>query len=223
MGHKVRDGDHCFRWHRTLSTRCRILVRCGSYRWRYVYGGVWIDWKDWKDITQMNDQLTHPRIMPKRWFYGDTMHRLISGLVVDHTGDVRPLIAGERRLGAFIVPPFQRGLVWTERQKVRLIESIYMGLPIGAIVYNQTRVRNPCDGWLLDGQQRVTAIVDYMSGDIIADGWRYPDLPQIERRHFERMGVAVIETRIEDEDQCRDIYDRLAYGGTAHEPKTQSS
>jgi hypothetical protein len=29
--------------------------------------------------------------------------------------------------------------------------------------------------------------------------------------------VAVIETRIEDEEQCRDIYDRLAYGGTAHE------
>jgi hypothetical protein len=65
----------------------------------------------------------------------------------------------------------------------------------------------------------VTAIVEFVTGVLPVNGWRYPDLPLIERRHFERMGMGVIETRIEAEDQCRDIYDRLAYGGTAHEPK----
>jgi hypothetical protein len=167
-------------------------------------------------------QPTAPRIMPERWFYGETMHWLVSGVVTDHSGYTRPLASGERHLGAFILPTFQRAAVWANAQKERLIESLYMGLPIGALVYNQTRSQGPCDRWLLDGQQRVTAITEWVNGDLVVNGWRYPDLPQIERRHFERIGVAVIETRIESEAECRDIYDRLAYGGTAHEAKVST-
>ena len=168
---------------------------------------------------------TTGRLMPERWFYGETMHWLVSGVAQDHSGFVRPVGGGERYLGAFIVPPFQRPLVWSEGQQIRLIESIYMGLPIGALVYNQTSMGEPrCDRWLLDGQQRVTAIVDYLQGRLSVRGYRYPDLPGSERRHFDRMGVAVIETRITSEADCRDIYDRLAYGGTAHvrEPVTNA-
>lgn len=161
-------------------------------------------------------ETTVARIMPERWFYGDVMHWLISGVARNHSEYTRPLIPGERCLGAFIVPPFQRPMVWTGAQKVRLVESIYMGLPIGSLVYNQTPLAGPCDRWLLDGQQRVTAIIEYLEGGFEVSGWRYPDLPERERRHFDRMGVAVIETRISDEASCRDIYNRLAYGGTAH-------
>ena len=160
------------------------------------------------------------RIMPKRWFYGETMHWMMSGVLKDHSEHTRALSPGERFLGAFIVPCFQRQPVWTEYQKVRLIESVYMGLPIGAIVYNQTPCAGPTDRWLLDGQQRVTALVDYVRGAVLVNGWRYPDLPLTERRHFERMGIAVIETRLTDEADCRDIYNRLAYGGTAHDAMT---
>lgn len=159
------------------------------------------------------------RIMPERWFYGETMHWFIGGVIQDYSNFTRPLSHGEIHLGAFILPDFQRGAIWTEQQKIKLIESLYMGLPIGAIVYNQTTHLNPCDRWLLDGQQRVTAIAEFMRGSLPVYGWRYPDLPIVERRHFERIGVAVIETRIDSEANCRDIYDRLAYGGTAHEPK----
>jgi hypothetical protein len=156
------------------------------------------------------------RIMPERLFFGYSGQSMIHGLYKDYSVDQRPLAPGERRLGMFIVPPFQRGLVWTVEQRVRLIESLYMGLPIGALVWNQTRFMSPCDRWLLDGQQRVTAILGFMEGQFKVAGWRYPELPEIERRHFNRLGVAVIETQIDDEAGCRDIYDRLVYGGTPH-------
>jgi hypothetical protein len=106
-----------------------------------------------------------------------------------------------------------------ESQKIRLIESIYMGMPIGAIVWNQTKCNNPCDSWLLDGQQRMTTLLEYVAGDLVVQGWRYTDLPDIERRHFNRIGISVIETNIPDEVKCKDVYDRLVYGGTPHEPK----
>lgn len=166
----------------------------------------------------MTDQ---SRIMPARWFYGSAGQWLINGVIADHSGYLRALAPGERYLGAFIVPTFQRGLVWTRAQKVSLIESIYIGMPIGAIVWNQTRFNSPSDRWLLDGQQRVTAITEYVAGKFPVRGWSYPDLPVIERRHFERVGVSVIDTQIEDEAMCREVYDRLVYGGTPHEPKEQ--
>jgi hypothetical protein len=159
------------------------------------------------------------RIMPERWFYGSSGNWMISSVIADYTGWLRPLAEGERYLGAFIVPAFQRGLLWTEAQKVKLIESIYIGMPIGAIVWNQTKAGGKCDRWLLDGQQRMTAIMGFVAGDFAVRGWRYPDLPVIEQRHFERMNIGVIETQIEDEAMCREVYDRLVYGGTPHEPK----
>ena len=156
--------------------------------------------------------------VPQRWFYGAAYGRLIHGLIDRRPGDLRDLSPGERYLGTFIVPRFQRGLVWTEQQKARLIESIYMGLPIGSIVWNQTTHSNPCDSWLLDGQQRMSAIVGYMEGEFSVRGLRFTELHKDEQSHFLRIGVPFIETNIAQEDQCRDIYDRLVYGGTSHEP-----
>lgn len=158
------------------------------------------------------------RIMPERWFIGSTYSAHTENLS-DQSRGVRPLRKGERMLGRFILPPFQRGDAWVLDQKIRLIESIYMGLPIGSIVWNQTTYENECDGWLLDGQQRTRAILGFLSGAFPVHGWRYPDLPDIEQRHFRRMTISFIETGESDPDRCREIYDRLVYGGTPHDPR----
>lgn len=160
--------------------------------------------------------MTPPRIMPARWFVGSAGARQLLYLFEGDLYD-RPLAEGERQLGPFILPPFQRPPVWAIGQKRLLIESIYAGLPIGALVVNATRNGQRCDGWLLDGQQRVTTMLEYTRGDFIVCGWYYPDLPEIEQRHFRRMTVGVIETNETDPDRCREIYRRVAYGGTAHE------
>lgn len=159
------------------------------------------------------------RIMPQRLFVGSSGRAFLHHLRKNYSSSIRPLSEGERYLGSFIVPVFQRSLVWTETQKVRLIESLYMGLPVGAIVWNQTLNAGPCDRWLLDGQQRVTAIIEWFDGVFPVSGYRYSELPDIERQHFDRMGIEIIETDIADEATCREVYDRLVYGGTPHDPK----
>lgn len=156
------------------------------------------------------------RIMPERWFVGSAGARQLLHLFEGDQYD-RPLAKGERQLGPFILPPFQRPSVWTINQKQLLIESIYAGLPIGSIVVNSTRNGQECDGWLLDGQQRVTALLEYTRGAFNTCGWHYPNLPDAERRHFKRISIGVIETAETDPERCREIYRRLAYGGTAHE------
>ena len=159
------------------------------------------------------------RIMPERLVIGTSGNASIRSIISDCTNSRRPLLPGERYLGAYIVPDFQRALVWTLDQKVRLIESIYMGLPIGSIVWNQSVAGIETDGWLLDGQQRVTTICQWMDGEFEVRGWRFTDLPDVERRHFERMTVPIVETSLKTRAECEDVYDRLVYGGTPHAPK----
>ena len=159
--------------------------------------------------------------VPLRKFHGSAGFHLIFGLVGTWEGQHRPLVDGERRIGNYVLPPFQRPPVWTEMQKQKLIESIYLGLPIGTLIVNMTEHGKPTDQWLLDGQQRLSAILGYVAGKFPVDGWRYPDLPPALQRHFTRLPIAVTETAIVDPEECRDLYDRLVYGGTPHGPVDQ--
>lgn len=159
--------------------------------------------------------MTGSSVMPQPWFraqaFGTPIHSIIR--MQPH----RVPVEGERVVGPFILPPFQRPAVWSMAQKVKLIESIWDGLPIGSYVFNLTTLGNPCDAWLLDGQQRLTALVEYAAGEFPVYGWCYPDLPQAEQRGFQMRPIGALETNIADQTQCREIYNRLAYGGTAHE------
>lgn len=159
------------------------------------------------------------RLMPDPWFRGQTSARTIGELIRPPVNaDMRDLLDGERRLGRFILPPFQRPPVWSMHQQVRLIESLWAGLPIGAYVWNELDHMSGPDMWLLDGQQRITALLRYGQGDYRVHGYRYPDLPRQEQRRFENQSIAGVMTRIDSEAECREVYDRLAYGGTAHAP-----
>lgn len=161
------------------------------------------------------------RVMPDPWFRANNSPYTVShGLRYAASGNDRPLVDGERRLLAFILPSFQRPSVWTEAQQIRLIESMWMGLPIAAYVYNQSD--NPAlDGLLLDGQQRWTAIAAYVDGAFPVFGHTFPSLPEPEKRRFQNMVFAALVTRLDTEAECRDVYDRLAYGGTAHDPASR--
>lgn len=155
------------------------------------------------------------RIMPVRRFYGEAVNSFVHFL---NSKPSRAPIGQERVLGPFILPPFQRPLVWTEAQKIALIESIYMGLPIGSIVWNRSKIASETDEWLLDGQQRASAIIGYMNNDFCVNGYFFGELPAIENAHFSRMTIPIIETSILTVEECLDTYNRLAYGGTSHNP-----
>lgn len=159
---------------------------------------------------------TTERVMPAPWFRAQNTARNIAEFGRSGLEPYRVAGAGERQLGPFVLPPFQRPPVWSLGQQTKLIESLWDGLPIGAYVFNQTALEGPTDAWLLDGQQRVTAILSYLAGDFPVYGYRFQDITLPERRGFMTMPIATLITNIEDPEACREVYDRLAYGGTAH-------
>lgn len=161
-------------------------------------------------------------LMDRPWFRANNHNPTIGSILMSSPGLLRtaPLTEDERMLGWFVLPPFQRPPVWSEAQKVRFIESIWGGLPLGAYVYNRSpRDGSPYDNWLIDGQQRITAILEYAADGFAVQGYRYSELTNVDHRHFEMRPMAALETQLDDREALYEIYDRLAYGGTPHEPK----
>ena len=125
---------------------------------------------------------------------------------------------GERMLGCFILPPFQRPAAWSIAQKAAFIESIWDGLPIGGYVYNDDqRFDANCPfAWLLDGQQRWSAILDYVAGKFPVKEYRFPELGRRDQMRFLSKEFTMLRTELTSEAECREVYNRLAYGGTPH-------
>ena len=159
--------------------------------------------------------------MNRPWFRANNMAASIGAILMTAEDYGRPAPKpDERRLGRFTLPPFQRPAVWTEAQKVRFIESIWGGLPLGSQVYNQpSKFNSPYDQWLFDRQQRITAILEYGDDQCPVLGYRWSELTRVDRQMFKMTPMSCLETQIEDLAELQEIYDRLAYGGTPHDPK----
>jgi hypothetical protein len=164
-------------------------------------------------------QMSALRNIPDSWFRATTHLTTMVFLKERSAKRMAPLSEGERQLGWFVLPPFQRPPVWTLAQKVRFIESCWMALPIGVFIYNRTDDMNsPYDTWLLDGQQRVTAVLEYMNDAFPVMDYRFSELTEVDHRRWHMTtNFSCMETNLTDEAQLRDVYDRLAYGGTPHD------
>lgn len=124
---------------------------------------------------------------------------------------------GLRVVMGFFLPTWQRQLVWTRDQKVKFIESAWRGLSLGTYTYNQASLGSPYDNLLIDGQQRMNAIEDYLDDAFPVFGYRWSDVTIVDRQIWEMsIGFASYVTDTEDERFLRDYYNLTNFGGTAH-------
>lgn len=115
--------------------------------------------------------------------------------------------------GRWVVPDFQRPLVWTVEQKISFIESLILNLPVGEYTLHRT----PDYKYeILDGQQRWSAIFSYVNNEFPVYGLKWEDLNIETKRVFESMSFPHRAVEGLTREQKIDIYERLAYGGTAH-------
>jgi len=160
--------------------------------------------------------LPQPLLSGARRDYG--IEHVLKALGAD--AGLRP---GERSLGAFILPPWQRPLAWEEHRKRRFVEGVFLGLGTGYYVQHawdwDEGGSKPMAGWLLDGQQRISSLIDFAEGRLaIFDGVRFADLDvATARRRFLGVVFPCVELAYQaDELRLREVYDRLNFGGMAH-------
>jgi uncharacterized protein with ParB-like and HNH nuclease domain len=127
----------------------------------------------------------------------------------------------DKSLFGFNIPDFQRGLVWSNAQKIRLIESLFLEIPIGTYMINdisQTHdIDNPLNNLLLDGQQRLNAIYCYLNSDFRVFGYFWHELNLKEQGKLLRSPFHCVSVHESDLFKLESIYNLLNFGGTSHD------
>jgi hypothetical protein len=163
-----------------------------------------------------------PRYRTRR-FFGQSMQTSLHGLMKERDRLNQILDSAGytgRRVMGYKLPVWQRPAVWTEDQCMRFIESIWLGVGLGAFMVNDNQDME-LSQILLDGQQRLMAIERYWRGEFAVQGddgiaYYWNDLTEQEQRHFYRIPFPWVETRYNTDDELRAAYDRHNFGGTAH-------
>ena len=91
-------------------------------------------------------------------------------------------ILGDIDQGNIAVPEIQRPFVWRKTQVRKLIDSLFRGYPAGYIIFWQSPKLQAKDGQLargrkiiIDGQQRITALMTAIAGKTIINADYKPD------------------------------------------------
>ena len=112
-----------------------------------------------------------------------------------------------------MAPYFQRKLVWRLAHKVDFIKTILLTYPFPQIFIAKgtidldTMTTTSC---IVDGQQRMNSIVDYVNDCFAVDGVFFTDLDIHEKESFLKYQVPIIDLDINNDDpQIKDIFQRL--------------
>jgi hypothetical protein len=101
------------------------------------------------------------------------------------------------RFGVDFNPSYQRGLVWSNKDEEKLIESIFNRVDIGKFVFIHLGYSNDIMYEVLDGKQRLTALYRYYTDEFKYNGYYYSELPLKYKYIFGNTALAVAITNKE--------------------------
>jgi rubredoxin len=118
-----------------------------------------------------------------------------------------------------VQPYFQRNYVWSAKQASRLVESVFLNVPIPLIYVAEEPIGTFA---VIDGQQRLTSLFRYMDNLYAISGLehrkdlngvRYEDLGREMKRHLENYTLSVVQIRKESHPDIRfEVFERLNLG-----------
>lgn len=117
--------------------------------------------------------------------------------------DIRTIVNRIKDRDINLQPNFQRGEVWGELKKIKLIDSILRNWHVPPI--HVVEIKESGEQDVLDGQQRLVAIRDFVNGKfsidgkiepinneiLKLDGLTYEELPDVWKRKFDKFTIRV--------------------------------
>lgn len=115
--------------------------------------------------------------------------------------------------GSYYVPDYQRPYIWNQEQKELLIDSILSNLPIGNIFLNEIKL---AIYEIVDGQQRLLTIQDFLNDKFTYQGKLYSELDSACKWHISNFTIATYTTYFTERKSIIELFYRLNWAGTPH-------
>jgi hypothetical protein len=134
--------------------------------------------------------------------------------------DVSGLMTMVTHFGVDMDPPYQRGLVWEEADKVKLIDSMFKIVDIGKFVFRKLPFASDAPSYeIVDGKQRLNAIIEFMSDGFSYQGKTWSQLSQSDRGFIDNYSVSYAQLAEALTDQeVMELFVRLNTGGRPVDP-----
>lgn len=180
-----------------------------------LQGGKWyhISYHDISNIRgKEQDNGRRPRLVP--WYSiillsGVQNERLSNGIRFDNwtSGDVSGILVRHYHFGIDPNPEYQRGYAWTLEDKQQLIHSIMQHIDIGKMVFinYEWSADRPYGYEILDGKQRLNALVEFFEGRFTYKGLTYQQLCSIDRRVFKDTRIQYVDVSEHDMTTSRKL------------------
>src|SRR3954469_16424817 len=127
--------------------------------------------------------------------------------------EIVDLVSAMRTSRLTLSPYFQRNLVWRDAHKRDFIDTILKGYPFPQIFLARGPINvetMEASQAVVDGQQRLNAIREFISGKLDVDGKAFKDLPIKDREEFLKYEVPVIDFDLNVGDpRLKEVFHRL--------------
>jgi len=97
-------------------------------------------------------------------------------------------------------PEYQRDYVWNDEDRVELIDSIFCNRNIGTYVLIHMGYGEGCGYEILDGKQRIRALLDFYEDKFTYKGRMYSELRPGDQHHFDSFAFPRAEVRARQGD-----------------------
>jgi len=123
------------------------------------------------------------------------------------------IVSSIRRNELLMAPYFQRKLVWRDIHKIDLIKTILLGYPFPEIFIAGGDLdieEMTANQFIVDGQQRLNSIMEFIDDKLQVDGRKYSDLTSVEKENFLKYEMVLIELDLKHNDnRVIEVFKRL--------------
>jgi hypothetical protein len=138
---------------------------------------------------------------------------------MDMRSERRALDKLYKRRDRYEIPDWQRDKVWSPDKKRRLIDTILRGWKLPKFYLQKTN-ENPDEFDIVDGQQRLTAIWEFLDGKLTLSpdsaaefgGETYNDLPEAVSDKFDDYEIEYDEITNASDEEVKEFFQRLQEG-----------
>jgi hypothetical protein len=156
-------------------------------------------------------------LMPQAYDLGRHCNMCVGEAMLHYENDDDPNPLGLKKIMGFFIPEWQRPFVWTMKQNISLIESLWLGLPIGTYTFNRLYGNSQTNNLLIDGQQRMNAIEMYLNDKFPVFGYHYSETTKIDKRRFRHScHFPCYITTTDNEEYLKSYYNLMNFSGTDH-------